>query len=273
MLPSLAALEPDLDVMPGRVSVWCGPPGGPAWFARLPEERHDAASTMKLAVLVAAYRGADRGHVDLSASVRVHDDFASRATAGGGYQLDRQEDADQETWSRMGERLALGRLLERMVTRSGNLAANLVLEYVGFDAVADSWRACGATDSVVGRMLGDYAAREEGIQNLVTAADLAAVLGAVTTERAASPEACAAMRRLLAANEHNPDIPAGLPEGTPVAHKNGWIDGIRHDAAIVGADDPYLLVVCTSTDLDDAAACDLVAEIAAASWRDRAAVS
>lgn len=272
-MQSLPALEPDLAVMPGRVSIWCGPPGGPAWYARLPDERHNAASTMKLAVLVAAYRGADMGHVDLSASAQVHDDFPSRAAAGGRYQLDRHEDQDQDTWSRIGERLAIGRLLDRMIVRSGNLATNLLIEYVGFDALVDAWRVCGATDSVVARLLGDYAAGEEGIQNLVTAADLAAVLGAIATDRAASPEACAAMRAYLARNEHNPDIPAGLPAGTPVAHKNGWIDGIRHDAAIIGADDPYLLVVCTSTDLDDAAACELVAEIAAASWRDVRAVS
>ena len=57
--------------------------------------------------------------------------------------------------------------------------------------------------------------------------------------------ACAAMVDVLAAQEFNDLIPAGLPPGTKVAHKTGWITGINHDAAIVlpeGAP-PYVLVI------------------------------
>ena len=38
-------------------------------------------------------------------------------------------------------------------------------------------------------------------------------------------------------------IPAGLPPGTPVAHKTGTITQIHHDAAIVYGPRPYVLVV------------------------------
>ena len=37
--------------------------------------------------------------------------------------------------------------------------------------------------------------------------------------------------QVLAAQEHNEQVPAGLPPGTYVAHKTGWVDGIAHDVA------------------------------------------
>ena len=42
-------------------------------------------------------------------------------------------------------------------------------------------------------------------------------------------------------------IPAGLPAGTPIANKTGWIDDHTHDMAIVRPDDgtPFALVVLT----------------------------
>ncbi|MGH3098550.1 MAG: serine hydrolase [Streptosporangiales bacterium] len=269
LIVSMRALDPELAAAPGRVSVWCGPPGKLPAYTRLPDETHDAASTMKLAVLVAAYRLADAGRLDLDAAAPVHDEFAS-ADGRSSFRVDSAEDGDDLPWQRLGESVPLRWLLQRMIVRSSNLATDLVLEQVGYGPVAEAWRICGATRSVVERPINDYAAGGEGKRNIVTAADLAAVVGAIALDRAAAPASCAAMRQTLAANEYNPDIPAGLPAGTWVGHKNGWVDGIRHDAALVAPDsaEPYVLVVCTSSELSDAEACALVARVAAASYRD-----
>jgi beta-lactamase class A len=42
-------------------------------------------------------------------------------------------------------------------------------------------------------------------------------------------------------------IPAGLPPGTPIANKTGWIDDHTHDMAIVRPEGatPFALVVLT----------------------------
>jgi beta-lactamase class A len=126
----------------------------------------------------------------------------------------------------------------------------------------------GALRSVVGRGIEDAAAAEAGITNLVTAADLAALLGTIA---ASQPE----MLDILLAQERSEDLAAGLPAGTRVAHKNGWIDGVRHAAGIVFPDDapPFVLAVCATTPWatsgHDDAACQLVARIAAAAWAGR----
>jgi beta-lactamase class A len=71
------------------------------------------------------------------------------------------------------------------------------------------------------------------------------------------------MRDILLKQEFQSEIPAGLPPGTPVAHKTGWITGIHHDAAIVypRGHAPYVLVLLTRGITDDATANSLMADI------------
>ena len=109
------------------------------------------------------------------------------------------------------------------------------------------------------------------MSNLVTAADLAVVLGAIATGVPARAASCAEMLAALADNENLDNVPAGLPPGTYVAHKDGWVEGIAHDAALIRPTDapPYVLVVCTTAAMSEEAGWALVSEIARASWSDR----
>ena len=86
------------------------------------------------------------------------------------------------------------------------------------------------------------------------------------------------MLDVLLAQEHREDLAAGLPEGTRIAHKNGWVRGVRHGAGGGLPDDapPYLIAVCTTTDLAAAAddeveddACLLLAHVSAQVWAAR----
>jgi beta-lactamase class A len=271
----LAALEPELEAAPGTISVWCGPLDGPPAYARLADTTHYAASTMKVAVLAALYRADEAGALALDTPVPVHSDFASAAPGAPRFNCTRDYDSDSEVWDRLGETVPLRWLARRMIVRSGNLATNLVLSYVGFPAVAEVWRLAGARHSVTGRGIMDQAAQEHGISNLVTAADLAALLGAIATGRLAGPDTCRAMLDVLLAQEHQDDLAAGLPPGTRIAHKSGWVHGIRHGAGVVFPANapPYALAVCATTALAsgqsrDDPACRLLARIAAASWAD-----
>ena len=83
-----------------------------------------------------------------------------------------------------------------------------------------------------GRGIEDYAARDAGIDNLVTADDLARLMLALSEGRLASREATAACERTLTAQTYRDGIPAGLPPGIPVGNKTGWIDGVNHDVAL-----------------------------------------
>jgi beta-lactamase class A len=274
-MPTLAldALAPEFDAMNGTVSVWCGHADQPASYARHEHTTHYAASTMKMAVMAAAYRLADAGRLDLDASIDVHNEFTS-ATGSGTYRNRDDYDSDEQPWERLGETAQLRWLIRRMIIKSSNLATNLVLEHVldvEPEALAKAWDDAGAKWSVTARGIEDYAARDAGLDNVVTAYDLGALLAAIHAKRIASDESCAEMFDVLLAQEIDDDIVRGLPAGTPVAHKNGWITGINHSAALVlPADAPeFLLVSCITAPVSQEDGQAMLARIAAAAWADR----
>jgi beta-lactamase class A len=229
-------------------------------------------------VMVAAYQRAESGELDLDTEVAVHDEFVSAAGDGATYRPTADYDNDPEPWRLLGGTTPMRWLIRRMIVRSSNLATNLVLACVGHEAVAAAWRAAGARHAVVARGIQDEPAKRAGLANLVTASDLAGLLGALALGAEAatrwnhvSPAGCREMLDVLLAQEVTDDVVRGLPPGTPVAHKNGWIGGVRHSAALVRPPDspPYVLVTCSTTPLSHDAGCALVARVAAASWADR----
>ncbi|RKN18718.1 serine hydrolase [Micromonospora musae] len=274
-------LDAHLDTVPGTVSAYVGRPDAePAWTRRA-DATHYAASTMKAAVLAALHRAAEAGALDLDAPVPVVNSFDSAQPGAPRFTCAQHYDNDDAVWARVGGTAPLRWLAHRMIVRSSNLATNLVIGHVGLPAVAEVWSLAGARHSVTGRGIEDFAARDNGITNLVTAADLAALLGALATGATrpgpiASPAACAEMLDVLVAQEHREDLAAGLPPGTRIAHKNGWVRGVRHGAGVVFPDDaaPYAVVVCTTRDAegddeDDADACALIADVSARVWSAR----
>ncbi len=121
-----------------------------------PDAQHYSASVMKLPILVAAHRLAERGLLDLSRPVLVHDDFASRKP-GQRFVMDQGEDSDPDTWAARGAEVALEVLTHRMITVSGNLATNLVLDEVGTDEVAAVLAAAGCSPrTTIVRGIEDY---------------------------------------------------------------------------------------------------------------------
>lgn len=255
------AWDDELAGRPGRFSLSVLGPDGPV-AARDADLAHYAASTVKLA-LVGTLLAAP---VDLTEPVVVHADFPSRA--GGRFELRQDDDQDDQTWAALGTAVPLGRLAGRMVVASGNLAAGLVAERLGFAAVAAFLAGAGLDGVRFDRLIGDAAAEAAGFTNTVTAAGLAALLAGLTDGSLLAAGATGQARAWLAAQEHRRMIPAGLPPGTWWAGKGGWVPGVKHDAALVrpGTAPAYVLAVCTTAGLAEDEGEQLVARLSRTTW-------
>jgi beta-lactamase class A len=275
-LPRLAAYAHALGPA-GTWSVWTGPVDGRPWLTVDADCQHYAASTIKLPLVMAAYRLADAGTLDLDAATEIRNEFAS-ARDGSAFAVDRDEDSDVQTWDRLGQPVALRWLAYRAIVRSGNLATNLVLDAVGLEAVQTLLSDLGCYRTTLERGIEDGVARDAGAQNLVTAADLARLLQALWADAHAAARAPAVLTQgsaaeildVLAAQQIADALPRRLPPGTRVAHKSGWVDGVDHDAGIVyhPASGPFVFAMCTTTSLERAEAADVVATAARAAWDD-----
>jgi beta-lactamase class A len=275
-LPRLAAYARGLDPT-STWSIWAGPVEGGPWLSADADAQHYAASTMKLPLVMAAYRLADAGKLDLDATTEVRNAFGS-VLDGSPFGLDRDEDSDAQTWQRIGQQVALRWLACRAIVRSGNLATNLILDAVGVEPVQQLLSDLGCDRTTFTRGIEDGAARDAGMQNLVAAADLARLLQALWADANATdaapavltPRSASEMIDVLAAQQIADALPRRLPPGTRVAHKSGWVDGVDHDAGIVFVPnaEPFVFAMCTSSRLDRASAADVVATAARAAWDD-----
>jgi len=225
--------------------------------------RFHAASTMKVPVMIQLFRDRDAGALSLDDSILVTNTFRS-IVDGSPYQLDRADDSDSSLYELVGRQLPIRRLVELMETVSSNLATNLLIDRVGAKRANATAHALGADSILVLRGVEDGKAYRAGMNNTTTARDLGALFTALAQYRAASPAACREMLEILGRQAFTEGIPAGLPPGTRVAHKTGWIGGVvYHDAGIVypASGSPYVLVVLTGGIEQDSVAYALVSDI------------
>ena len=226
-----------------------------------------AASTMKLPVLIEYARAVDRGDLAADARVPLLNRFAS-IVDGSPYSLSAGDDSDSALYALVGQPVAVRDLVERMITRSSNLATNVMIARLGAGRVQATARGLGADSLQVLRGVEDGPAFRAGLNNRTSARDLGALLAAIAAGRAASPAATRTMLDILERQAFNDEIPAGLPPGTRVAHKTGWITGVLHDAALVSPDGapPFVLVVLTAGIPEVAVARALIADLARIVW-------
>ncbi len=230
--------------------------------------RYHAASTMKIPVLVELARRVDAGDLRWENTLQVHNEFRS-IVDGSPYRLDPADDSDSTLYALEGQEVPLGRLARLMITRSSNLATNLILGRLDPARVNATAHLLGVDSIAVLRGVEDGKAYERGLNNTTTARDLASLLDAIAAGRAASSQSTDSMRAILLAQEFNDGIPAGVPAGVPVAHKTGEITAVAHDAAIVypPGRGPYILVILTRGYPERASAARLMADLSAIVYR------
>ncbi len=226
-----------------------------------------AASTMKVPVMLEVFRQVEAGHLSLDDHVTITTQFRS-IVGDSVYTLTADSDSDSTLYARAGGEASVRELVRLMIVRSSNLALNLLISRVGAHAVMETMTAIGADSMLVRRGVEDGPAFRQGLNNTTTAAAFATVLESIVRCTVTTRSSCDAMLDILAAQAFNDMIPAGVPPGTRVAHKTGWISGIRHDGGTVfpATRPPYVLAVLTRGFADTARAASVVADISRLVW-------
>ena len=220
-----------------------------------------AASTMKVPVMIEAWRRVRADSLSMDDSIRVKNEFRSIVDSS---LFSIEDDSDDAIYERLGESMTISELIYQMITVSSNLATNLLIDHLDAAAIQRTVDALGARGMHVLRGVEDLKAFDLGLSNATNARALARLMEAIQTGTAVDSIADRAMVDVLLDQQFNEMIPAGLPAGVHAAHKTGQITRIHHDAAIVYAPDaePYVLVILIEGLDDHEQSAALGAEIA-----------
>jgi beta-lactamase class A len=233
--------------------------GQTEWFYHADEPFH-AASTMKIPVMIELFQQVKEGKVRLDELLTIHNEFHS-IVDGSIYKLDPADDSETDLYRAEGQTRTLTQLCVLMIAQSSNLATNLLIDKLGIENIRATVHAYGADGMNVLRGVEDGKAFEKGMNNTTTARALLTLLTAIAGGEAVNNMYSKAMVDILGRQTFNDGIPAGLPHDVRVAHKTGEITKIHHDAAIVYAKRPYILVVLVRGIADEKASAQLIADI------------
>jgi|SRR5690606_24971252 len=225
-----------------------------------PEMVFHAASTMKVPVMIEAFRQAEAGGRQLDDPIPVVNRFTS-IVDGSPYQMSVSDDSDGLVYQAIGKTMTLRELVTASITVSSNLATNILIEVLGAENVRRTVEALGGHGMKVLRGVEDQKAFDQGLNNETTAKGLMVLLEKIATGQAVSRAASRTMSDILRMQQFNDAIPAGLPPHVPVGHKTGNITRIHHDAGIVYAEKPYVLVVLTRGIADQDVSAKVIADI------------
>jgi beta-lactamase class A len=238
-------------VVPNGSAVYIGP-GGRVVARYQASTPRVAASTIKLALVLEAFRQEAAGTLDLSTTYTVR-----QADVVGGTGI---------LQGQVGRTLSLRDLAGLAILYSDNVAANVLLDHVGMEAVNANMRNLGFSGTYFERKMLDTVAEQRGKENWTTADDLAGLLQGISDRTLLSPAISDQVMALLTQRgKRDLDwIGRGLPAGTLFSHLNGTLDHVRNDAGIVGVPtgENYILAVCQDQLADPTAGEHAIAELA-----------
>jgi beta-lactamase class A len=220
------------------------------------------ASTIKVPIMMEVFRQAEEKTRALDERIAVKNDFVS-IVDGSHFSLQVADDSETGLYHRLGERLTVRELVRLMITESSNIATNILVERVTAARATEFMRSLGTNDVHVVRGVEDGKAYARGLNNAATARGLMQILLRLAERAVVSAQASEEMLAILRGQKFNEGIPAGLPAGTPVAHKTGSFTKVYHDVGIVEPPGrkPFVLVVLTRGIEMEPRAHRLVAEI------------
>ena len=226
--PLRSELKQIVEAYPATYGVVVLDPSSGERVAMDADRRFLAASLNKLPVLMALYRAAASGAVDLDDQISMQ---ASDVQAYGTGVL--------YTYP-VGHTMTLRECATLLIKESDNTAWKMLDRYLGRDYIRAELYRVGAHST------------EYWLPNTTTPEDVSLMLEKISDPSYTTPELSAEMLDIMAKTAFEDRLPQLLPEGTRVSHKIGYYGSTFADAGIVfpegarDARDSYLVVVIIS---------------------------
>ena len=239
-----------VQALPGEIGLWLeNTRTGEAltWQAHQPME---AASVIKLTIMAEAFRQREAGELDFAQEIAIHRE-------------DKLPSCGALTYLHDGLRVQVGDLVTLMIILSDNTATNLLIDLLGQERIQAGIQSLGFQETRLNRKLFRPELSAQGIQNYVSAAEMAQLLRALLQGTCVSPQADQEMLEILLNQRLNGKIPFYLHDrGIPCAHKTGEDDGITHDVGILYLPEQPVLLCFLSNHTEVPAAERVLQEIA-----------
>lgn len=225
-------------------------------------ERFHAASTMKTPVLIELYKRAALKEFDIMDSIVIKNEFKS-IVDGSTFTMEVTVDSEKDLYENLNKKTSFYHLAYEMITRSSNLATNILIDFLDAKNITATMRELGADSIEVLRGVEDLKAYRQGLSNSTTAHDLFVIFEQLSSDTLVNKYANKEMLKILKDQKYNDMISAKLPEGTEVAHKTGWITNVHHDSGIVytSEDEGYILIFLSKNAPDREAVLNASADI------------
>jgi beta-lactamase class A len=226
--------------------------------------RFHAASTIKVAILLAIGQAMDEGRIRPDDTLHIRNRFHS-AIDGTPFRIDSEADGYPQLHKLIGRTAKVSDLTEWMIVSSSNLATNLLLDYLTVEQAQKVLRDAGISGIDLRRGVDDTKAHEQSFNNEVTADGLLQLFATLRGDFLSKASRDLAIKILLQ-QRFNSMIPALLPSHASVAHKTGEISTACHDAGIVYLPErePYIVVVLTEVPAESNGRRETVAKISEA---------
>ena len=209
-------------------------------YSRHGDRRFRAASTIKVPIMIEAYRQIERGVLSLDDRHELRDE-------------DRVPGSGVLGHLHAGLDLTFADLLYLMIAVSDNSATNLIIDRIGLDAVNASMHSLGMRDSILGRKMLGRLPKEGDPENWATPLDFSLAVQAIVNGEAAGPESCTRMLETLEQQGEVRRISRFLlgGEGVSWGTKPGDLAGVVNDVGFVTSDRGTLTMAVFCENLDD----------------------
>ena len=124
-------------------------------------------------------------------------------------------------------------LLGWMIMTSDNTATNVLIDYLGMDALNTYFRKIGLTHTILQRKMMDFARLESGFDNVTTARDMAHLFTRIYRQDLLSAPFSTLAIDILSRQRVHDSLKRYLLEDIQIAHKTGSLDTVEHDTGIV----------------------------------------